>query len=258
MTDLATERDTLQQRLLAAIGRQFPRQELVLKGGAALRFATGSERYTQDLDFDHDPKRQLEGLEKRMQAAVELALRGVSLAAPFQLAPPYKRTNTTVKWKLHVPLASGQTIPFEIQVSRRAVLDPKLLRAVKVTPSDRSLSASLVTVYAIEPLLDQKIRAFLDPKRNAARDVFDLAHLVAAGHTPSVTCLAEIAADRDVLRLVQTKLEGVTWAQFETEVLPTLPDARRSYLDENELEGMRLEILKAFEQWVLMDTQHAD
>ena len=59
MATLSEIRDALQQRLITHLYRGAESSSLVLKGGAAMRILTESARYTQDLDFDHDPHRSL-------------------------------------------------------------------------------------------------------------------------------------------------------------------------------------------------------
>ncbi len=80
MTTLSQMRDALQQRLLAHLYRGTESSSLVLKGGAAMRVLTESARYTQDLDFDHDPHRSLASLQKTVRSAIDRALQGSGLA----------------------------------------------------------------------------------------------------------------------------------------------------------------------------------
>ncbi len=69
-------RDAFQQRLLTYLYRGSESSSLVLKGGVAMRVLTESARYTQDLDFDHDPHRSLASLQKTIRTAIERALQG--------------------------------------------------------------------------------------------------------------------------------------------------------------------------------------
>jgi len=52
MDDLTFNRELLQAKLLVELMSQSMHNELVLKGGLALRAVLGSVRYTKDIDLD--------------------------------------------------------------------------------------------------------------------------------------------------------------------------------------------------------------
>jgi predicted nucleotidyltransferase component of viral defense system len=85
MASLSEIRDTFQQRLLTCLYRGSEGSSLVLKGGAAMRVLTASARYTQDLDFDHDPRRSLASLQKTVRSAIARALQGHVVKIPVQV-----------------------------------------------------------------------------------------------------------------------------------------------------------------------------
>src|SRR5580692_3178981 len=103
VTTLSQIRDSLQQRLLTYLYRGSESSSLVLKGGAAMRVLTESARYTQDLDFDHDPHRSLASLQKTIRSGIERALQGSGLAQTSVSAS--KQTDTVARWRI-----SGRTI----------------------------------------------------------------------------------------------------------------------------------------------------
>lgn len=76
MASLSEIRDTFQQRLLTCLYRGTESSSLVLKGGGAMRVLTASARFTQALDFDHDPRHSLARLQKTVRSAIARALRG--------------------------------------------------------------------------------------------------------------------------------------------------------------------------------------
>src|ERR1700730_14541197 len=79
MATISEIRDAFQQRLLTYLYRGAESSSLVLKGGAAMRVLTQSARYTQDLDFDHDPHRSLASLQKTVRSAIDRAIQGSGL-----------------------------------------------------------------------------------------------------------------------------------------------------------------------------------
>src|ERR1700736_5700817 len=91
-------RDAFQQRLLTYLYRGSESSSLVLKGGAAMRVLTESARYTQDLDFEHDPHRSLASLQKTIKSAIERALQGSGLAQTS--VSESKQTDTVARWKI--------------------------------------------------------------------------------------------------------------------------------------------------------------
>jgi hypothetical protein len=55
MDDVAFSRELLQAKLLVELMSQAVHEELVLKGGLAMRAVPGSTRYTTDIDLDASP-----------------------------------------------------------------------------------------------------------------------------------------------------------------------------------------------------------
>src|SRR6266404_2098515 len=113
---LSEIRDAFQQRLLTHLYRGAESSSLVLKGGAAMRVLTESARYTQDLDFDHDPHRSLASLQKTVRSAIDRALQGsgvtqVSISEPEQ-------TDTVARWKISCRTIAGEDLHLTVEVSR--------------------------------------------------------------------------------------------------------------------------------------------
>jgi predicted nucleotidyltransferase component of viral defense system len=72
MATLSQARDAFQLRLLTFLYRGSTSSSLVLKGGVAMRVLTQSARFTQDLDFDHDPHRSLASLQNIVRTSIAL------------------------------------------------------------------------------------------------------------------------------------------------------------------------------------------
>ena len=59
---LNLERDLVQTRLLCAIFSRSVKNQIVLKGGLAMRLLFGSQRYTKDIDLGQNPDQSLRSL----------------------------------------------------------------------------------------------------------------------------------------------------------------------------------------------------
>ena len=106
MAPLSEVRDAFQQRLLTCLYRGPASSSLVLKGGAAMRVLTASARYTQDLDFDHDPRRSLTSLQTTVRSAIARALQGSGLTQTSISEP--KQTDTVARWKISGRTSTGE------------------------------------------------------------------------------------------------------------------------------------------------------
>src|SRR3982074_1088668 len=115
-------RDAFQQRLLTHSFRGAESSSLVLKGGAAMRVLTESARFTQDLDFDHDPHRSLASLQKTVRMAIDRAIRGSGLVGTS--ISESKQTDTVARWKISGRTNTGENLHLAVEVSRRQTPDP--------------------------------------------------------------------------------------------------------------------------------------
>lgn len=252
---LAQIRDEFQQRLLTHLFRTGEGAGLVLKGGAAMRVLTESARLTKDLDFDHDPRRPLEGLRKAVREAVERALRGAGLTNTSISEP--KQTETVARWKVGGYTSAGDELRLTIEVSRRRAPDIEHVRKVPVQLPDRTLPRVYVSVYDEQALVDNKVAALLDDKRYAPRDVYDLELLLARGTCPTRATITRLEKQRgdDLIQRMSDKLDLMPWALFRDEVQPTLPQEIRANVDEAEYLAMKLRLLQALERCVSVVTR---
>ena len=137
MATLSQIRDSLQQRLLTHLYRGTESSSLVLKGGAAMRVLTESARYTQDLDFDHDPHRSIASLQKTVRAAIDRAMQGSGLTQ-ISVSEP-KQTDTVARWKISSRTSAGENLHLTVEVSRRRAPDLSHVIKVPVQIADRTL-----------------------------------------------------------------------------------------------------------------------
>src|SRR6185437_3848002 len=152
MAALTEIRDAFQQRLLTCLYRGPESSSLVLKGGAAMRVLTESARYTQDLDFDHDPHRSLASLQRTVRAAIERAMQGSALT-DLSISEP-KQTDTVARWKISGRTVSGERLQLTVEVSRRRAPDVSHVIKVPLQISDRTLPRVYVSVYDEQALAD--------------------------------------------------------------------------------------------------------
>lgn len=246
MASLSEIRDTFQQRLLTCLYRGSESTSLVLKGGAAMRALTASGRYTQGLDFDHDPRRSLASLQKTVRAAINRALRGSGLTEALVSEP--KQTDTVARWKISGRTSTGETLNLTVEVSRRGAPDLGRVVKIPIEISDRTLPRVYVSVYDEQALADNKLAALLDVRRTAARDIYDLEVLLSRGACPSAAAVARLGGHAALMKRTAEKLDLMGWALFRDQVLPALPHEIQAHIDEDEYLAMKVRLLEGLER----------
>lgn len=246
VANLSEIRDGLQQRLLAHLYRGTESSGLVLKGGGAMRVLTESARYTQDLDFDHDPHRSLASLQRTVRSAIERALQGSGLVSTSISEP--KQTDTVARWKIAGRTSAGEDVHLTVEVSRRRAPDISHVVKVPVQIADMTLPRVYVSVYDEQALADNKLTALLDERRTAPRDIYDLELLLARGVCPSVSAVEHVGGHATLARRVSEKLDLMEWALFRDQVLPALPREIQANIDEEEYLAMKIRLLDSLER----------
>ena len=249
MDSLSQIRDSLQQRLLTHLYRGTESSSLVLKGGAAMRVLTESARYTQDLDFDHDPHRSLASLQRTVRSAVDRALQGSGLTE-ISISEP-KQTDTVARWKISGRTLSGEHLHLTVEVSRRRAPDLSHVIKVPVQIADRTLPRVYVSVYDEQALADNKLAALLDERRTAPRDIYDLELLLARGVCPSAQVVQQVGGDVTLVARVSTKLDLMGWPLFLDQVLPALPLEIQAHIDEEEYLATKIRLLDSLHRCLL-------
>lgn len=246
MASLSRVRDALQQRLLTHLYRGSESSSLVLKGGVAMRVLTESARYTQDLDFDHDPHRSLASLQKTVRSAIDRAMQGSGLTHVAISEP--KQTDTVARWKISCRTSAGEDLHLTVEVSRRRTPDLVHVIKVPVQIADRTLPRVYVSVYDEQALTDNKLSALLDERRTAPRDIYDLELLLARGVCPSAQAVERVGGHPTLLPRMSEKLELLGWALFRDQVLPVLPREIQANIDEEEYLAMKIRLLESLER----------
>ncbi|MGC2032118.1 MAG: nucleotidyl transferase AbiEii/AbiGii toxin family protein [Steroidobacteraceae bacterium] len=244
MTTLSQTRDAFQLRLLTFLYRGSTSSSLVLKGGAALRVLTESARFTQDLDFDHDPHRSLASLQNTVRTAIDRAIHGSGLIDSS--ISESKQTETVARWKISGRTRTGENLHLAVEVSRRQTPDPNHVLKIPVQIADRTLPRVYVSVYDEQALADNKLAALIE--RTAPRDIYDLELLLARGVIPSPAAVEYMGGMATLMKRVADKLDLMSWALFRDEVLPTLPREIHTHMDEDEYLAMKVRLLETLER----------
>lgn len=186
--------------LRALCAKDADKSLIALKGGCNLRFFFGSIRYSEDIDFDvstiakptltNKVARLLEG------PLVRAPLRAMGIEVIDVTAP--KQTETTQRWKVGLA-TKGQSHPVrtKIEFSRRGVIEGA---AFEATPAEvarpYALTPVLANHYTLSRAIAQKIDALAHRTEPQARDVFDLAHLLARPGADRLAWADGIASSR--------------------------------------------------------------
>lgn len=170
----AQERDYIQHLLLFSVCQKS--QQLVFKGGTALRIVYKGNRYSEDLDFNGPPnipsiKELWQGvLQDVRDFGVNAEIRnewqsdvGYSFDVSYQ-GPLYDGRDRT-KGKVRVDISTRQE---KIDISRELV-----------TSEYDDVRPFVATVISLDHLLAEKVRALV--MRSKARDVYDIWLLINQG-----------------------------------------------------------------------------
>ena len=169
--------------LRALVARGEDKSLIALKGGCNLRFFFGSIRYSEDMDLD-----VVVIAKETLRNKVDRLLRSPAVTAPLKAhgltivdtsAP--KQTETTQRWKVGLR-REGDELPIRTKVEfsrREAIAGTKFEAADREVLRPYGLTPVLATHYTTAAAIRQKIHALAARTEPQARDVFDLALLLA-------------------------------------------------------------------------------
>jgi len=219
-----------------------------VKGGICLRFFHRSPRFSQDMDLDVSPQIGV----KTVQNAVDSILQSRSFLAsliPYgvarvQVVKP-KQTETTQRWKAGLVLSAQTTLPTKIELSRRqgkvsyvsGVPDAELLNFYKTAPFAAQF-------YDAIRMTAHKISALASLSRTAARDLFDLHHLLYALLVKREDVVKII--DQGAVERAADKTGGFTHRDFKEQVVPYLTETMMALYEQPEaFEKLKEEVEQA-------------
>ncbi len=214
---------------------------IVLKGGCNLRFFLGSNRYSEDIDFDVTTIAR-ETLKKRVDKVLISKALTTSLAArKIQIiahSTP-KQTELVQRWKVTIR-AQGINIPTKIEYSRRGIdpagaafdsVDSQILAEYRLTPT-------FISHYNATYAIRQKIEALAGRPETQARDVFDLDLLVSRHPKLSFTMPTQL-----IKQAIECAM-SVDFAQFRGQVVEFLAeDAQAYYNDSHSWENLQNKVI---------------
>ena len=217
----------------------------VLKGGCNLRFFLGSDRYSEDIDFDIETIAR-DTLHKRVdkvlggQALVKsLAARKIEITS--HSAP--KQTDTVQRWKIRLR-AQGIEVPSKIEFSRRGI-DYNGVQFAPIDPlvsASHSLSPTFMSHYGAEHAVIQKIEALAGRSETQARDIYDLALLCSRHPSTKPNMSASI-----VSTAVNCAL-SIDFDQFRGQVVEYLEgDSRAFYAQQKAWDELQLRVVSFLE-----------
>ncbi len=149
-----TPRQRIHVDIMKSIARSLADTPLILKGGTALLFAYGLDRFSEDLDFDSNKYLRLEN---RIEKATGPLVKIDSVDIP-------KNTQTVQRYRVKYS-TKEMSGSLKIEVSCRDSYN-----------LSRSHFHEGIRVYDLPVLVDHKLEAFQE--RTAARDLYDLHFLL--------------------------------------------------------------------------------
>ena len=203
---------------------------------------------SEDMDLDVVSKIPVKTLQNAVDSLLNSRAFSVALLAEGIVRVRItrtKQTETTQRWKAGLQLGGGVELSTKIEFSRRkdrvesltGVPGSGLLETHKMVPF-------AARYYGPVDMAAQKIRALAAPGRHAARDMFDLHHLIHVVVTPP----AEVAdgIDRDDLAEAVEKVEFFSFGDFKEQVVPYLSeDLMGHFRTERNFNSMKSDVLRA-------------
>ncbi|MFC1522293.1 nucleotidyl transferase AbiEii/AbiGii toxin family protein [Elusimicrobiota bacterium] len=221
-----TLRELFHLVLLQHLSLRLSGRAYAVKGGICLRFFHMSQRLSEDMDLDVISQIRL----KTLANAVDGILQGNSL--PQSLMPhgvtrlthtKPKQTETTQRWKIALHTGTSACLNTKVEFSRRkehivyasGIPGPAILQQYKIPPF-------ATQYYNAEQMCAQKISALASPSRNAARDLFDLHHLLHGSKADKAKVSKMIT--KNVIENAVQKIETFTYKDFGGQVIPYLTE----------------------------------
>jgi predicted nucleotidyltransferase component of viral defense system len=199
---------------------------IVLKGGCNLRFFFGSNRYSEDIDFDVEIISR-ETLRKRVDKLLAsqpfhslLAARKIAIS---NFSAP-KQTDTVQRWKVSLRFG-GVDLPTKIEFSRRGI-DHSGVEVTQVEPlvlAPYNLTPLFMSHYTVTHAALQKIQALAGRAETQARDLYDLDLLLSKNRNLNVSVEPHL-----VVKAIESAMT-IDVDQFRGQVVEFLEDDAREY-----------------------------
>jgi predicted nucleotidyltransferase component of viral defense system len=253
MDEVAYSRELLQAKLLIELMSQAIQNELVLKGGLAMRAVLGSTRYTADIDLDAVMPASVSRIQGIVRRSIDRVVKQHGLIEDPQVSEP-KQTETTLRWKINgrAP-GTARPISLTVEVSRREWVAPFRTEQLELNKEFAGGAArGPVLTLDAQALAVCKVLALTDPKRDAPRDLFDLSVLLETELEAPAQLLASQSPERleQALTELWAKVESMGYERFKTDVVPYLPPETAAAVTEEAYEEMQVNVGTNVEQWL--------
>jgi len=199
---------------------------IVLKGGCNLRFFFGSNRYSEDIDFDVEVISR-ETLRKRVDKLLASQPFHALLAARKIVIGNFstpKQTDTVQRWKVSLRVGRVE-IPTKIEFSRR-VIDHSGVEVARVEPlvlTPYNLTPLFMAHYTVTHAAVQKIQALAGRTETQARDLYDLDLLLGKNQNLNISVEPHL-----VVKAIESAMT-IDADQFLGQVVEFLEDDAREY-----------------------------
>lgn len=234
--------------LLSVLSRELGTDQVVLKGGANLRYFFASQRYSEDIDLDVvrlQAWQVKEKVDRALQSQVlNTLLRAEELEIEDFSAP--KQTETTQRWKVAVN-AKGRPDPVrtKLELSHRELdgrfaLDP----VPEAVVAEYAIRPPTVQHYLTGAAIEQKVHALAGRAETQARDVFDLELLFRGNRDREL----DVEVPEEVRDLAVNRTIELPFDAFRDQVLPFLePEVAESLADHSVWEQMQTYVASRLE-----------
>lgn len=250
MFNLNIAREMVQARLLSALFSQSIRSNLILKGGMAMRVATGSERYTKDIDLSSPDTLSVERIQSNVRKAIGV-VKSANLLNDIRVSEP-KQTDSTLRWKIGGVIGETQ-ISLTVEISRRPASYIDHMQSTEWTPpNEYAIPPVVIDSLDLNALALTKMSCLTNPNRQAPRDIYDLNLLILMEIKPPMELLTKIGAEKlnKYRETIWDKLDAMTFEEAKTHLWPQLPEETRDKLDRNTWETMRLNVGQTLDRWI--------
>src|SRR5712692_4433492 len=231
---------------------RLPIADLVLKGGANMRFFFRSPRRSRDIDFNYLGTRsesfagRVDEVLKSRALAELLRQHEITLVNPRR----YKQTETTRRWKLSLQTSAVESADSKIEFSaREESLDDFELRPIDPELARRLGGRSVpINRYGAIAMVTQKVGALRHRSETQPRDIFDL-DLLFRTHPDALT---QAPLEQRSLQEAFERARALTYQEYRTTVVDYLEEEIVDVLGtENAWNDMLRQVVERLEaRWI--------
>ncbi len=187
ISEAVLERDYCLAWLLVGLSRSPLREQLVFKGGTALkRCYFGDYRFSQDLDFTLAEELTIESILAALEAVYDEVRRASGIGFRYSREDPKKHQNSHTFYLAYegpLPTASAKRVKVDITIRERFVCPPQERLIIRGYDEYADLPEdSSIRVYALDEIAVEKVVALTDRARNEPRDLYDVWYLTSEKH----------------------------------------------------------------------------